>query len=110
MLSQFDTRALFRSDDGEGFFPRSDVEPFVSKCEELDLAVVEFEALGFDGTKVTPKPDLVLEVPDQEMMTWSQFRTFANSTVLNTMTVWPSDPDLVYAFVFRQPNGEDIVA
>ena len=110
LLAEFDAQAVYRTDDGEGFFPRTVVEPFVNKCEELDLAVTEFEALAFDGQGVTPRPDLVLEVPDQEMMTWSQFRTFANSTVLNALTTWPDTDDLVFAFVFRQPDGEDIVA
>lgn len=110
LLSEFDAKAVFRTDDGEGFFPRAVVEPFVNKCEELDLAVTEFEGLEFDGASVSPRSDLVLEVPNQEMMTWSQFRTFANSTVLNTLTTWPDDDGLVFAFVFRQPNGEDIVA
>ena len=86
------------------------MEPCVNKCADRDLAVTECEALAFDGQGVTPRPDLVLEVPDQEMMTWSQFRTFANSTVLNALTTWPDTDDLVFAFVFRQPDGEDIVA
>ena len=109
LLSEFDDRAVFRSDEGEGFFPRDVVGGFVARCEELDLAVTELEGLEFDGTGVAAREDLVLDVVDQPMMTWSQFRSYANATALNTLSAWPEEEALVFAFVIRQPNGESIV-
>ena len=44
------------------------------------------------------------------MMTWSEYRAFANRTAHQTLSDWPDDPGLVVAFVFRQPDGEEIVA
>ena len=41
--------------------------------------------IEFDGTGVAAREDLVLEVVDQPMMTWSQFRSYANATALNTL-------------------------
>ena len=110
LLAGFDTRSVFRSDDGEGFFDRSTAVAFIAKCEELDLAVVEMDGLTLDDASVTSIEGLALEVPDQPMMTWSQFRSFANVTAQTTLDSWPADDDLVVAFVFRQPDAEDIVA
>lgn len=108
LLGEFDTRSVFRSDDGEGFFDRSTAVAFIAKCEELDLAVVEMDGLTLDESGVSSVEGLALEVTDQPMMTWSQFRSFANATAQSTLESWPTD--VVLAFVFRQPDAEDIVA
>ena len=110
LLAEFDERAVFRSDDGEGFFNRNTASQFISKCEDLDLAVVEMDGLRYDGNEVASVEGLELEVPDQPMMTWSEFRAFANANAHGSLDNWPTDEDLVVAFVFRQPDGEDIVA
>jgi hypothetical protein len=110
LLAEFDPLAVFRTDDGEGFFPRSTAEAFVAKCEELDLSVVEMEGFDLDGEDLKPLEELVLETPVQPMMTWSQFRTFANVSAQDTLRLWPSRERLVVAFVFVQPDGQSIVA
>jgi hypothetical protein len=110
LLAEFDDKAVFRSDDGEGFFTVQVAAAFISRCAELDLAVVEMEGLDFDGQAVEPRPGLELEVATQPMMTWSEFRTFANTTAQRSLAEWPDDSDLVVAFVFQQPDGETIVA
>jgi hypothetical protein len=43
-------------------------------------------------------------------MTWSQVRAFANTTAQQALATWPMRDSLVVAFVFRQPDGQDIVA
>ncbi|MGI9584961.1 MAG: hypothetical protein ACR2N7_05165 [Acidimicrobiia bacterium] len=110
LLGEFDSQAVFRTDDGEGFFRRSIAEAFIAKCEELDLAVVEMEGFDLNGEELKALGDLVLETPTQPMMTSSQFRTFANVTAQDTLRLWPSRENLVIAFVFVQPDGESIVA
>ena len=110
LLAAFDGRAVHRTEDGEGFFERSVATEFIDRCEELDLAVAEMDGLVLDGTTVTSIDGASLEVPDQPMMTWSEFRSFANRTAHQTLSGWSSPPGFVVAFVFRQPDGQDIVA
>jgi hypothetical protein len=110
LLAVFDPQAVFRTDDGEGFFPKAIAESFITRCEELDLAVVEMEGFDLEGTTLVPRPQLDLQVRPQEVMTWSQFRTFANVSAHDTLRTWPNRDTLVVAFVFQQPDTEIIVA
>jgi hypothetical protein len=110
LLGEFDDRAVYRTDDGEGFFRRGDAESFIEKCEELDLGVVEMEGFDLDGEELISRPNLDLAVTPQKMMSWSEFRTFANATAADTLRGWPSRESLVIAFVIQQPDTETIVA
>ncbi|MDK1018148.1 MAG: hypothetical protein QGD89_01915 [Actinomycetota bacterium] len=110
LLSEFDERAVHRTEDGEGFFKRADAEAFITKCEELDLAVVEMEGFDLRDATLIPRPKLDLVVTPQTMMSWSEFRTYANVTCHDTLRGWPSRPSIVIAFVIQQPDAETIVA
>jgi hypothetical protein len=110
LLGEFDPRAVYRTDDGEGFFRRGDAENFIQKCEELGLGVVEMEGFDLEGETLVSRPNLDLVVTPQEMMTWSEFRTYANATAADTLRLWPSREALVVAFVIQQPDAETIVA
>ncbi len=110
LLDVFDPQAVFRTEDGEGFFPKHVAEAFITKCEELDLAVVEMEGFDLEGSKLISRPNLDLQVTPQPMMSWSEFRTFANITAHDTLRGWSSRDALVVAFVFQQPDNETIVA
>lgn len=110
LLGEFDARAVYRTDDGEGFFRRGDAEDFIQKCEELDLGIVEMEGFDLEGENLISRPNRDLVVTPQEMMTWSEFRTFANASAADTLRLWPSRESLVVAFVFQQPDAETIVA
>lgn len=110
LLGEFDVRAVYRTDDGEGFFRRGDAEDFIEKCEELDLGVVEMEGFDLEGETLVSRPNLDLVVTPQEVMTWSEFRTYANATAADTLRLWPSREALVVAFVIQQPDTETIVA
>jgi hypothetical protein len=110
LLAEFDSQAVFRTDDGEGFFPKTVAAAFITKCEELNLAAVEMEGFDLDGSTLIPRPKLDLRVTPQSVMSWSEFRTFANVTCHDTLRVWPTRDSLVIAFVFQQPDAETIVA
>lgn len=110
LLAEFDERAVYRTDDGEGFFRRGDAEGFIEKCEELDLGVVEMEGFDLEDENLIPRPNLNLVVTPQKMMSWSEFRTFANATAADTLRTWPSRESMVVAFVIQQPDTETIVA
>jgi hypothetical protein len=110
LLAEFDGKAVFRTTDGEGFFDRVAASGFIARCDELDLAVTEMEGLDFDGDDVTSREGLDHEVAAQPMMTWSEFRLFANTSAQRTLSEWPHDDEIVIAFVFQQPDGETIVA
>lgn len=110
LLSTYDAQALHRTEDGEGFFDASLAAGFIAKCEELDLAVTELEGFDLTDGELSADASLMLAVQDQPMMTWSQFRSFANISAQQVLAAWPSRESLVVAFVFRQPDGQDIVA
>lgn len=110
LLAEFDNRAVYRTDDGEGFFRRADAEAFIDKCGELDLGVVEMEGFDLEGETLIPRPQMDLVVTPQKMMSWSEFRTFSNATAADTLRIWPSRSTLVVGFVIQQPDNETIVA
>lgn len=110
LLNEFDDQAVYRTEDGEGFFRRGAAEAFISKCEELDLAVIEMEGFDLEGTTLVARPQLDLVVTPQTMMSWSEFRTYANATAADKLRIWPSRTSLVIAFVIQQPDAESIVA
>lgn len=110
LLAEFDEKATYRTEDGEGFFKRVDAEAFIAKCEELDLGVVEMEGFDLEGANLISRPGLDLVVTPQKMMSWSEFRTYANATAADKLRFWPSRDSLVVAFVIQQPDTETIVA
>lgn len=110
LLAEYDSLALHRTEDGEGFFAATEAAGFIAKCEELDLAVTEMEGFDLVDGELSADASLMLAVQDQPMMTWSQFRLFANTSAQQALAAWPMRGSLVVAFVIRQPDGEDIVA
>jgi hypothetical protein len=110
LLADYDDRVTHRTSDGEGFFDRGTAETFIAKCEELDLAVVEMDGFHYTDGQLSPGIGLELAVTPQSMMTWSEFRSYANATAAQTLSNWPRDDTLVVAFVFQQPDSEIIVA
>ena len=110
LLAEFDSQAVYRTEDGEGFFPKAVAGTFITKCEEIDLAVVEMEGFDLEGGTLIPRPKLDLQVSPQSVMSWSEFRTFANASAQDALRSWPNRETLVIAFVFQQPDMETIVA
>ena len=110
LLADFDDQAVHRTDDGEGFFSKEVAGRFISKCEELDLAVVEMEGMDFVAGKLVPRPGLDLVITPQSMMSWPEFRTYANATAQDNLRSWSTRPSVIFAFVIQQPDAETIVA
>jgi hypothetical protein len=110
LLSEFDPLAAFRSEDGEGFFPRDVALQFVRRCQDLRLAVVEMEAFDLVGGELKARPGLELVVGPQPVMSPAEFQTHANATALDHLDGWPRRDSLVVAFVVQQLDGETIVA
>ena len=110
LLSEFDPLAAFRSEDGEGFFPREVALQFVRRCQDLGLAVVEMEAFDLVGGELKARPGLELVVGPQHVMSASEFKSHANATALDHLDGWPRRDSLVVAFVVQQLDGETIVA
>ncbi len=110
LLGEFDDQAVYRNEDGEGFFRKEVAEEFIAKCEELDLAVIEMEGFDLVGVTLMPRPQLDLAITGKTAMSWLEFRTYANTTVAEKLRIWPSRATLVIAFVIQQPDNESIVA
>jgi hypothetical protein len=110
LLSEFDPLAAFRSEDGEGFFPRDIAERFVRRCDDLRLAVIEMEGFDLIDGELKARPGLELVVRPQPVMSASEFYLHANATALDHLDGWPRRDTLVVAFVVQQQDGETIVA
>lgn len=110
LLAEFDTQAVHRTEDGEGFFSKETAGHFIAKCEELDLAVVEMEGMDFVAGKLVPRPGLDLVITPQSMMSWPEFRTYANATAQDSLRSWTARSSVIFAFVIQQPDAETIVA
>jgi hypothetical protein len=110
LLSEFDPLATFRSEDGEGFFPREIALRFVHRCDELRLAVVEMEGFDLVDGELKARPGLELVVRPQPVMSAAEFYLHANATALDHLDGWPRRESLVVAFVVQQQDGETIVA
>jgi hypothetical protein len=110
LVEEFDPQALHRSDDGEGYFPGSIAPSFITRCEELGLAVVEMEGFDWDGRALAARPGLELMVRPETAMSWGEFRSYANARAADTLNDWPTRDTLVIAFVVQQPDGETFVA
>ncbi|MFQ5555565.1 MAG: hypothetical protein ACE5GC_09400 [Acidimicrobiia bacterium] len=106
LSQEFDDRAVHRDADGEGFFARAEAEALIAKCEHLGVAVVEMEALDWDGRSLTPRPDLHLMVRAEPGAEWPAFRPQANATVAARLDDWPRRDSLVVSFVVQLPDGE----
>ena len=109
LVREFDPQATHRSEDGEGFFPRSVAAEFIRRCDELGLAVVEMEGFDLEGAVLKPRPNLMLTVR-LPMSDWETFRAAANAMAVDTLEDWPVRSSLVVAFVVQQPGGEAFVA
>jgi len=110
LMAEFDSLATYRAEEGEGFFPRDVAERFIKRCEELALVVVEMEAFDLEDGKLKPRPGLELMIRPESMMSWPEFRAYANARAADTLASWPRRESLVFAFVIQQPDGESIVA
>ena len=110
LLSEFDPLSAFRSEDGEGFFPRDAAMRFVRRCQDLRLAVVEMEGFDLVAGELKARPGLELVVGPQSVMSAAEFQAHANATALDHLGGWPRRESLVVAFVVQQLDGETIVA
>ena len=110
LVNEFDPKAVHRTPDGEGFFPRAVAEDFISRCEELDLAVAEMEAFDLESNILKPRPNLTMTIQVPGVADWSTFRAAANAMAADTLAGWPHRSTLVIAFVVQQPDGESFVA
>lgn len=110
LTTEFDPRAVHRTDDGEGFFPHAVATELIDRCERLGLAVVEMEGFDLVAGELKARPGLTLTIraPDTPM-TFQEFRTMANETAATNLGNWPRRDSMVVAFVIQQPDGERIV-
>jgi hypothetical protein len=109
-LAEFAARAVFRTDDGEGFYDRATAEELIARCDELRLAIVGMDGFDLDGEVLIPRPEMQLSVAAPGIDDWGVLRAAANGQARDTLASWPARPTLVIAFVVRQRDGETIVA
>lgn len=110
LTNEFDSRVVFRTDDGEGFFDKRTAVEIVKRCEELGLAVVELDGFDIEGSVLIPRPELGVAITAPPSMDWGVRRAAANAQVSAALESWPPRPTLVAAFAIEQPDGETFIA
>ena len=110
LTSEFDSRVVFRAEDGEGFYNRDTALELVERCEQLGLAVVEIDGFDLEGSVLIPRAELGVFVDAPAGMDWSVRAAAANGQVRAALESWPGRPSLVAAIVVQQPDGESFIA
>ena len=110
LTTEFDTRVVFRTEDGEGFFDRSTAIEIVERCEQLGLAVIEVDGFDLDGAVLIPRAELGIVITAPGDIGWGVRVAAANAQVRAALESWPARPTLVAALVIQQPDGESFVA
>lgn len=110
LTAEFDSRVVFRAEDGEGFYNRDTVLDLVGRCEELGLAVIEVDGFDLEGAVLIPRAELGVFVDAPAGIDWNVRVAAANAQVRAAVEAWPSRPSLVAAIVVQQPDGESFVA
>jgi len=109
LTDEFDDRAVYRNEDGEGYYPREAAEALIARCDELDIAVVEMEGFDYENRTLAARPNLNLLVRGAPGDLWDVFRPEANLRSATALGDWPSRDTIVVAFVVQLSNGESIV-
>jgi hypothetical protein len=68
------------------------------------------EGMDLVAGKLVPRPGLDLVITPQSMMSWPEFRTYANATAQDNLRSWTARSSVIFAFVLQQPDAETIVA
>lgn len=110
VTAEFDSRVVYRADDGEGFYDRDTALELVARCAELGLAAVELDGFDLQGTQLTHRPELGVYVDAPAGIDWSTRAAAANGQVRATLESWPAAPSLVAALVIQQADGESFIA
>ncbi|MDX2467423.1 MAG: hypothetical protein QNL12_08920 [Acidimicrobiia bacterium] len=110
LTSEFDSKVVFRAEDGEGFYSRVTAIEIVERCVQLGLAAIELDGFDLEGAVLIPRPDLGLAIGAPGDLGWSVRAAASNAQMRAALEAWPSRPSLVAALVIQQPDGESFVA
>ena len=110
LTSEFDSRVVFRAEDGEGFFNRDTALEVVERCEQLGLAVIEVDGFDLEGAVLIPRAELGIVIAAPDDIGWGVRAAAANAQVRAALESWPSRPSLVAALLIQQSDGESFVA
>lgn len=110
LTSEFDSRIVLRTEDGEGFFDRDTALDLIDRCEQLGLAVIELDGFDLEGAVLIPRPELGVAISAPRDLDWGVQRAAANAQVRAALEGWPTRPTLVAALAIQQSDGETFVA
>jgi hypothetical protein len=110
LTSEFDSKVVFRAEDGEGFFSRDTALEMVERCEQLGIAVIEVDGFDLEGAVLIPRAELSLVISAPGDIGWGVRAAAANAQVRAALESWPSRPSLVAALLIQQSDGESFVA
>ncbi|NNF65223.1 MAG: hypothetical protein HKN07_13325 [Acidimicrobiia bacterium] len=111
LVSEFDSRAVHRSDGGEGYFDKSTSLEFIDRCDELRLGVTTVEGFDYQGRTLKSRPSLIAQFkPNTASSEWANIAADLNDQAREVVSRWSDRDTLVVAFVVMEPTGESFIA
>lgn len=110
LAAEFDPQARRRGPEDEGFYPRDVAARIITRCGELDLAVVSIEALTLHSEGVTPVSGCSANLGNAfEGEPWGAFQAGCNLQAISLLERWPRRSDMGVALEIQDRAGERYV-
>lgn len=107
LAAEFDTRAIHRGEEDEGFYPPQIAARLVQRAEVLGLAVVSMEGCRIDDGEVTPVPGLSVDIGDaHDGEPWPTFLAGCNVQAMALLERWAREPRVAISIEVGDDEGE----
>jgi hypothetical protein len=110
LAAEFDTGAVRRGEEDEGFYPVATVARIFDRCAELDLAVVSLEGFQVHPDWIEPVPGHSVDMGDaHDGEPWPTFKAGCHVQGMAVLEKWGRRPGLVVALEVGDRDGDRFV-
>lgn len=107
LAAEFDSRAVHRGTEDEGFYPLPIAARLVQRAEVLGLAVVTMEGCRIESGFVTPVRGTKVDLGEAHAgEPWPTFLAGCNVQAMAHLERWVNEPDLVVSIEVGDDEGE----
>lgn len=107
LASEFDSKAIHRGEEDEGFYPMQVAGRLVQRAEVLGLAVVSIEGCRFEAGEVSPVSGMSVDIgAAHDGEPWPMFLAGCNVQAMALLERWAREPGLVLSIEVGDDDGE----
>lgn len=107
LAAEFDSKAVHRGAEDEGFYPPQVVGRLVQRAEVLGLAVVSLEGCKLEAGEVSPLTGLSVNLGEaHEGEPWPMFLAGCSVQAMALVERWAREPGLVLSVEVGDDDGE----